>query len=203
MGVAACFSIDQEKLLREHWGVEAGGRKGRGSNDESKGARLPKKQSVDQKGGGLGVPQCRRGGSIDREESDADAKQLIVGPWAGSTMVPQRRDFRGVIDPLLSWRERVGRERSRGGGECRGKLQVPRQGRRVEAKKLHKTSVKGILIKIVENWGLRVDAGYGGSEFDYSTIVTKSNWEPRGVLQPEQKMKDSAKGEEMQHLQWL
>ncbi|RWW73749.1 hypothetical protein BHE74_00018348 [Ensete ventricosum] len=44
---------------------------------------------------------------------------------------------------------------------------------------------------------------YGGSEFDYSTIMTKSSWEPRGMLQPKQKIKDSAKDEEMQHLQRL
>ncbi|RWW35809.1 hypothetical protein BHE74_00059219 [Ensete ventricosum] len=74
-------------------------------------------------------------------------------------MVPQRRDFRGVIDPLLSWRESVGRGRSREGGEYKGKLQVPRQGRRAKAKELHKTGVNGLLIKIAENGGLRVDAG--------------------------------------------
>ncbi|RRT63724.1 hypothetical protein B296_00030892 [Ensete ventricosum] len=74
-------------------------------------------------------------------------------------MVLQRRDFCGVIDPLLLWRESVGRKRVRGGGECRGKLQVSRQGERAEAKELHKTSVDGLLIKITENEGLRVDAG--------------------------------------------
>ncbi|RWV79636.1 hypothetical protein GW17_00059199 [Ensete ventricosum] len=71
----------------------------------------------------------------------------------------ERWDFRGVIDPLLSWRESVGRKRGQGGGEYRDKLQVPRQGRRAEAKKLHKTSVNGLHIKIVESEGLRVDAG--------------------------------------------
>ncbi|RWV88680.1 hypothetical protein GW17_00049213 [Ensete ventricosum] len=44
---------------------------------------------------------------------------------------------------------------------------------------------------------------YGGSEFDYSTVAAESSWEPRGVLQPEQKIEDSAKGEEMQRLQRL
>ncbi|RWW76964.1 hypothetical protein BHE74_00014907 [Ensete ventricosum] len=39
----------------------------------------------------------------------------------------------------------------KGGGEYRGKLQVPRQGGRAEAKKFHKTGVNGLLIKIVEN----------------------------------------------------
>ncbi|RWV88940.1 hypothetical protein GW17_00048936 [Ensete ventricosum] len=43
----------------------------------------------------------------------------------------------------------------------------------------------------------------GRALFDYSTTATKSNWEPRGVLQPEQKIKDLAKGEKMQHLQRL
>ncbi|RRT84155.1 hypothetical protein B296_00013620 [Ensete ventricosum] len=40
--VAVCLSIDQGKLLREHRGVEAGSRKGRGSDDEFRGAQLPK-----------------------------------------------------------------------------------------------------------------------------------------------------------------
>ncbi|RWW52563.1 hypothetical protein BHE74_00041011 [Ensete ventricosum] len=40
--VAVCLSIDQRKLLREHRGVEAGSRKGRGSDDEFRGAQLPK-----------------------------------------------------------------------------------------------------------------------------------------------------------------
>ncbi|RWW69481.1 hypothetical protein BHE74_00022911 [Ensete ventricosum] len=39
------------------------------------------------------------------------------------------------------------------------------------------------------------------SLFDYSTTVVESSWEPRSVLQPEQKNEDSAKDEEMQRLQ--
>ncbi|RZR94418.1 hypothetical protein BHM03_00023103 [Ensete ventricosum] len=46
-----------------------------------------------------------------------------------------------------------------GGGEYKGKLQVPRQDGRVEAKELHKTSIDELLIKIAENEGLWVDAG--------------------------------------------
>ncbi|RRT49512.1 hypothetical protein B296_00005652 [Ensete ventricosum] len=42
---------------------------------------------------------------------------------------------------------------------CNGKLQVPRQGERAEAKELHKTSVDGLLIKIAESEGLWVDVG--------------------------------------------
>ncbi|RRT66213.1 hypothetical protein B296_00039710, partial [Ensete ventricosum] len=53
----------------------------------------------------------------------------------------------------------VGQERGRRGGECRGNLQVLGQDRRAEAKKLHKTDVNELLIKIVESGGLRVDAG--------------------------------------------
>ncbi|RWW49751.1 hypothetical protein BHE74_00044039 [Ensete ventricosum] len=66
----------------------------------------------------------------------------------------RRRDFRRVIDPLLLWRESIGRKRGRGGGECKDKLQVPRHGRSAEAKKLHKTNVDGLLIKIAESEGL-------------------------------------------------
>ncbi|RZS24243.1 hypothetical protein BHM03_00057295 [Ensete ventricosum] len=97
--------------------------------------------------------------STDREGRDADVRQWIVGPWAWQYHGTQRRDFHGVIDPLLSWRESIGHKRGRGGGECRGKLQVPRQGRRAEAKELHKTGVDGLLIKIAENERLWVDAG--------------------------------------------
>ncbi|RRT67164.1 hypothetical protein B296_00015511 [Ensete ventricosum] len=55
-------------------------------------------------------------------------------------------------------RESIGHKRGRGGGEYRGKLHVPRQGGRTEAKKLYKTGVDGLLIKIAESEGLRVDA---------------------------------------------
>ncbi|RRT39082.1 hypothetical protein B296_00037642 [Ensete ventricosum] len=53
----------------------------------------------------------------------------------------------------------VPRERDRGGGECKVKLQVSGQDRRAKAKELHKTSVNGLLIKIAKCGGLRVDAG--------------------------------------------
>ncbi|RWW37234.1 hypothetical protein BHE74_00057690 [Ensete ventricosum] len=69
-------------------------------------------------------------------------------------MITQRQDFRGVINALLSWRESIGRKRGRGGGECKDKLQVPRQDGRAETKEHHKTGVDGLLIKIVESEGL-------------------------------------------------
>ncbi|RWV80566.1 hypothetical protein BHE74_00007024 [Ensete ventricosum] len=96
---------------------------------------------------------------IYRSRRDADARQRIVGLWAWQHHGMQRRDFRGVIDPLLSWRESIGRKRGKGSGECKGKLQVPRQSGRAEAKELHKTGVDRLLIKITESVGLRVDAG--------------------------------------------
>ncbi|RZS05573.1 hypothetical protein BHM03_00036102 [Ensete ventricosum] len=45
MRVAVCLFIDQGELLGGHSGVEAGGRKGRGSDDESSGAQLPKSKA--------------------------------------------------------------------------------------------------------------------------------------------------------------
>ncbi|RRT52340.1 hypothetical protein B296_00039109 [Ensete ventricosum] len=45
MRVAVCLSIDQGELLGGHNGIEAGGRKGRGSDDESSGAQLPKSKA--------------------------------------------------------------------------------------------------------------------------------------------------------------
>ncbi|RZS14594.1 hypothetical protein BHM03_00046295 [Ensete ventricosum] len=85
------------------------------------------------------------------------AKRRLERRWTRRSTT--RRDFRGVIDPLLSLRESIDRKRGRGGGECKGKLQVPRQDGRAEAKELHKIDVDGLLIKIVESEGLRVDAG--------------------------------------------
>ncbi|RZS24282.1 hypothetical protein BHM03_00057334 [Ensete ventricosum] len=45
MRVAVCLSIDQGGLLGGHSGVEASGRKGRGSDDKSSGAQLPKRKA--------------------------------------------------------------------------------------------------------------------------------------------------------------
>ncbi|RWW15570.1 hypothetical protein BHE74_00042650 [Ensete ventricosum] len=42
MRVTVCLSIDQGEPLGGHSKFEAGGRKGRGSDDESSGAQLPK-----------------------------------------------------------------------------------------------------------------------------------------------------------------
>ncbi|RWV90958.1 hypothetical protein GW17_00046796 [Ensete ventricosum] len=45
MRVTVCLSIDQKELLGGHSSVEASGRKGRGSDDESSGAQLPKSKA--------------------------------------------------------------------------------------------------------------------------------------------------------------
>ncbi|RRT31396.1 hypothetical protein B296_00058219 [Ensete ventricosum] len=49
MRVTIYLSIDQEELLGGHSGVEAGGRKGRGSDDKSGGAQLPKSKALVRK----------------------------------------------------------------------------------------------------------------------------------------------------------
>ncbi|RRT61836.1 hypothetical protein B296_00018042 [Ensete ventricosum] len=56
-------------------------------------------------------------------------------------MVPQRRNFRGVINPLLSWRESIGRKK--GPRRWRMQRQTPstKTGWKAEAKELHKTGV--------------------------------------------------------------
>ncbi|RZR96870.1 hypothetical protein BHM03_00025987, partial [Ensete ventricosum] len=100
--------------------AEAGGRKERRSDYKSGGAQLPKSKASVRK-------------DVDSEEHhsavEADlpiAKEgtqmqgnRLYGHGLGSTMVSQRRDFRGVIDPLLSWRESIGRKRGRGGGNAK------------------------------------------------------------------------------------
>ncbi|RZS01044.1 hypothetical protein BHM03_00030840 [Ensete ventricosum] len=103
MKVAVCLYIDKGKLLIEHTGVEAGGRKGRESDDESRGAQLPKSKASIRK-------------EVDSEECHS-----------------ARRDFRGVIYPLLSWRESISHERDRGGGECKGREKTNRRKERGEA----------------------------------------------------------------------
>ncbi|RRT47789.1 hypothetical protein B296_00039272 [Ensete ventricosum] len=49
IGVVVYLFIDQGKLLKEYKGVEAVGRKGRGSNDEPNGAQLPKNKVLVRK----------------------------------------------------------------------------------------------------------------------------------------------------------
>ncbi|RRT54073.1 hypothetical protein B296_00030845 [Ensete ventricosum] len=139
---ASKLALDKS-LGHQHMGVAYHqGRSQIASTSESHGEDLII-QRYDRSGWRVGLLQCShslKGARQVREQS-------------------RRRDFCGVIDPLLSWRERIGRKRGRGGGECKDKLQVPRQGERAETKELHKTGVDGLLIKIAESEGLRVDAG--------------------------------------------
>ncbi|RWW18067.1 hypothetical protein GW17_00017968 [Ensete ventricosum] len=125
-GVRCCSSPARSELLqvlREHKGVEAGGRKGRVSDDESIGAQLPKSKA-------LVIKEVDSKGCHNAAEAD-----LLI---AKKGMQMQDNEY-------------VSRERGRGGGECRGKLQVLGQGRRAEAKELHKIGVNGLLIKIAES----------------------------------------------------
>ncbi|RWW45339.1 hypothetical protein BHE74_00048827 [Ensete ventricosum] len=70
---------------------ESGKSEDKADDDESIGARLPKSKASARKG-------------VDSEESHSAAEaDLLITKEGMSTMVPQRRDFRGVIDPLLSW----------------------------------------------------------------------------------------------------
>ncbi|RWV82461.1 hypothetical protein GW17_00056038 [Ensete ventricosum] len=49
MTVVVYLSIDQGELLGGHSGVEVGGRKGRGRDDKSSGAQLPKSKALVRK----------------------------------------------------------------------------------------------------------------------------------------------------------
>ncbi|RWV79993.1 hypothetical protein GW17_00058795 [Ensete ventricosum] len=61
MRVDVCLSIDQGELLGGYNGVEAGGQKGRGSDDESSGAQLTKSKASVRK-------------AVDSEEHHSAAK---------------------------------------------------------------------------------------------------------------------------------
>ncbi|RRT34807.1 hypothetical protein B296_00053954 [Ensete ventricosum] len=129
MRVTVCLSIDQGELLGGHSGVEVGGRKGRGSDDESSGAQLPKSKVTVRK-------------EVDSEEHHNIVEADLPIMKEGMHMQGNRYH-----------------KRDQGGGKCIGKLHVPRQDGRAEAKELHKTDVDGLLIKIAESEKLQVDAG--------------------------------------------
>ncbi|RWV91159.1 hypothetical protein GW17_00046576 [Ensete ventricosum] len=71
--VAVYLSIDQGELLGGHNGVEAGGRKGRGSDDESSGAQLPKSKASVRK-------------AVDSEEHRSAAKADLLIAKEGMQM---------------------------------------------------------------------------------------------------------------------
>ncbi|RZS25479.1 hypothetical protein BHM03_00058687 [Ensete ventricosum] len=74
MRVAVCLSIDQGELLGGHNSVKVGGRKGRGSDDESSGAQLPKSKALVRKEVDSEERHSCRGRSTDREGRDEDAR---------------------------------------------------------------------------------------------------------------------------------
>ncbi|RRT58270.1 hypothetical protein B296_00021509 [Ensete ventricosum] len=87
MGVAICLSIDQEELLGEHRGFKAGGQKGRGSDNKSKGAQLPKSQVSVRMKMDSEDPQCGKGESTNHEERDEkyeatdNSSMGMAAPW--------------------------------------------------------------------------------------------------------------------------
>ncbi|RWW47469.1 hypothetical protein BHE74_00046530, partial [Ensete ventricosum] len=93
-------------LLGEHKGIEAVGRKGRGSDDESRGAQLPKSKVLIRKE--VNLEECHSAAEVDLPIVKKGMKMQSngeLGHGLGSAIVPQRRDFHGVINPLLSWRK--------------------------------------------------------------------------------------------------
>ncbi|RWW54157.1 hypothetical protein BHE74_00039277 [Ensete ventricosum] len=156
MRFTVCLSIDHGELPGEHKCVEAGCRKGRGSDEESSGTQLHETKRQNESGL-RGGSQCCGGGSTDSEERDADARQQIVGPWV--------RQRHGTAHAGLPWSYQSF-------AHMKGERLV----------------MKGI--EEVEN--AKENSTYQ-DKFDCSTTATKCNWEPRGMLQLEQKIEDSAK----------
>ncbi|RRT85761.1 hypothetical protein B296_00008181 [Ensete ventricosum] len=95
-------------------------------------------------------------------------------------MVSQRQDFRGVIDPLVSWRESVGRKRGPDkveNTEANSKYQDRAEGKRPrnfirpvkdpqKSAQLSQHIQESIIGKLKQP---------GKSEFDYSTTTTESS----------------------------
>ncbi|RWV88331.1 hypothetical protein GW17_00049596 [Ensete ventricosum] len=46
-----------------------------------------------------------------KSKDKAECKATDSRAWANNAMELQRQDFRGVIDPLLSWRESISHKR--------------------------------------------------------------------------------------------
>ncbi|RWV88341.1 hypothetical protein GW17_00049583 [Ensete ventricosum] len=95
----------------------------------------------------------------EKSEEKAEGVEAVVERSEEVTMSPEGLSYPKSKASVRRERESISRKTGLGGGECRGKLQVPRQGGRVEAKELHKTGANELLIKIAESEGLRIDAG--------------------------------------------
>ncbi|RZR94786.1 hypothetical protein BHM03_00023535 [Ensete ventricosum] len=159
MRVAFCLSIDQEELLGGHSSVEASGRKGRGSDDESSGAQLPKskvsvRKEVDSKEHHSAIeadlPIAKEG--CRGKATDSRAMGL-ASPWyhRGGTfmesLIPCSHRGRALV---IKGAEEV--ENAKANSKYQDKVG------RAEAKELHKTGVDGLLIKRAKSDGLWVDA---------------------------------------------
>ncbi|RWW15487.1 hypothetical protein GW17_00020680 [Ensete ventricosum] len=158
MRVAFCLSIDQEELLGGHSSVEASGRKGRGSDDESSGAQLPKskvsvRKEVDSKEHHSAIeadlPIAKEG--CRGKATDSRAMGL-ASPWyrrGGTFMESSIPCSHGGRALVIKGAEEV--ENAKANSKYQDKVG------RAEAKELHKTGVDGLLIKRAKSDGLWVD----------------------------------------------
>ncbi|RRT35758.1 hypothetical protein B296_00013546 [Ensete ventricosum] len=146
MRVAVYLSIDQRELLGGHSGVEAGGQKGRGSDDESSGAQLPKIKA------------------LVRKEVDLEEHYSLAAPWyyRGGTSVessiPCSHGGRALVVKGAKEVENA---------EANSKYQDM-----VEAKEHHMTGVDGLLIKIAksEGYGLMQDCSTKEQSRQYTVL---------------------------------
>ncbi|RWW80264.1 hypothetical protein BHE74_00011399 [Ensete ventricosum] len=210
MGVAVCLSIDQGKLLEEHRGVEAGGRKGRGSDNSLD--STTQKQSVGQKGGGPGrrykvtdgramglatTCYCKSGTSVKSSIPCYHGGRALV--VKGAEEVENAKANSKYQDKTEGQRpENFIRQVSNKRPPNLNGMRRLRYWRSARINKDQHNSTNPTPESIISEL-----KQHGGSEFDYSTTAAESSWEPRGVLQPKQEIEDSAKGEEMQRLQRL
>ncbi|RWW53811.1 hypothetical protein BHE74_00039660 [Ensete ventricosum] len=114
-----------ESLSHQHMGaVYHQGRSQIASTSESHGGDLiiQRCKAIDSRAMGLAAPRYRRG--------ETSMESSIPCSHRGKALVVKG---------------------GQGGEECKGKLQVPRQGERAEAKEFHKIGVDGLLIKIAES----------------------------------------------------
>ncbi|RWV99954.1 hypothetical protein GW17_00037112 [Ensete ventricosum] len=150
MGVAVCLSIDQGEMLGEHRGVEAGGRKGRGSDDESSGAQLPKNKASVRKE--MDLEECHSAAEADlpmaRKERRCEATDMLV---ANGTKEVENAEVNSKY-------------------QDRAKGQRPRNFIRPVSAEIDEDQHSSANPELVTSELKQ----YSGSEVDYSTIVAES-----------------------------
>ncbi|RWW39874.1 hypothetical protein BHE74_00054752 [Ensete ventricosum] len=151
-------------------GVEAGGRKGRGSDDESSGAQLPKSKASVRK-------------EVDSEEhhSAIEAYLPIVKEGCRCKVTDSRA--MGLATPWYA-------EKSNGSGKVNHSRSFPSSEGSARTNKDQHNSANPTPDSVIGEL-----KQHGGLEFDYSTTMVGSQ---KGMLQPKQKIEDSTKCKEMQ-----